>query len=154
MTTTMMMIKIVIECDDHNTVVPYWRNKENIKPSLDVSRYAVNHNYGQDRYLWSWKLLHWLTLSLCVVWRWWWIRWMFAGVWHMRMMVMMMMMLVMQNAVVVFLPVWLLGVFVMEFLCFRLLFCINWCHNVRDFKVHKKRAIFVLFGFVLFILVR
>ena len=69
-------------------------------------------------------------------------------------MMMMMMMLVMQNTVVVFLPVWLLGVFVMEFLCFRLLFFINWCYNVRDFKVHKKGAIFVLFRFAFFIQVR
>lgn len=134
----------------------WWLNGTMMTPySIDVIRknlnlvmtYLVgNHN----RFLWSWTLLHWLTLCLCVVGGWRWTRWRLADVWHMRMVVMMMMMML----VVEFLPVWLLSVFVMEFLCFWLLFFTNWCYNVRDFKVHKKWAIFVLFGFVFFILVR
>ena len=49
---------------------------------------------------------------------------------------------------------WLLGVLVVVLLSFRLLFRINWCNYVRDLKIDKKGAIFVLFGFVVFILVQ
>ncbi len=69
------------------------------------------------------------------------------------MMVMMMTMSVMQNTMVVFLQVRLLAVFVMVFLSFWLLL-LNRCDYVRDFKIDKKGTIFVLFGFVVFIVVR
>ena len=71
----------------------------------------------------------------------------------MRMVVMMVMMSVMQNTMVVFLQMWFLGVLVMEFLWFWFLL-INRCYYVRDFKIHKKGTIFVLFGFAVFILVQ
>ena len=94
------------------------------------------------------------SLTLRIVWGLWSLRCKFACICCMSwVMMVVMMMSVMQNAVMVFLQMWLFPVFVMILLWFCFLLLIDRCHNIWDFKMHKKGTIFILFRLVFFIFI-
>ena len=94
------------------------------------------------------------SLTLRIVWGLWSLRRKFACICCMSwVMMVVMMMSVMQNAVMVFLQMWLFPVFVMILLWFCFLLFIDRCHNIWDFKMHKKGTIFILFRLVFFIFI-
>ena len=69
-------------------------------------------------------------------------------------MMMMMVMMVSVNRVMKFLQVMdFLDLFMVKLWGFWFL-AVNWCNNVRDFKVHQKRSVLVLFRFVFLVVIR
>ena len=70
------------------------------------------------------------------------------------MMMMMVVMMMSVNTVMKFLQVMdFLDLFMVKRFGLRF-FAVNWCYNVRDFKVHEERSVLVLFRFVFLVLIR
>ena len=89
---------------------------------------------------------------------WWWWCWgcKSVGIQRRRVMLMMMMMMMMMSVdtVMKFLHVRdFLDLFMVKLFGFWFL-AVNWCNNVRDFKVHQKRSVLVLFRFVFLVVIR
>ena len=67
---------------------------------------------------------------------------------------MMMVMMMSVNTVMKFLQVMdFLDLFMVKLFGLRFL-AVNWCYNVRDFKVHQERSVLVLFRFVFLVVIR
>ena len=70
------------------------------------------------------------------------------------MMMMMMVMMMSVNTMMKFLQgMDFLDLFMVKFFGFWFL-AVNWCYNVRDFKVHQERSVLVLFRFVFLVVIR